>query len=265
MPADPAWVRTSIPASRAFRTSPGVVHVGVDPDPVPVRGVGDRPVVLAGEPDPGLDDVHARFREPLDRRRGFLRRADADLVVLGPETHPAGDPGAGHQQAGAGDLAAGDAVAHREAGLERGPEVHRGGHPGEQELLRRDFHDVLDVHSLLVDPGEPAAVLAVAEDREVGVEVHHSRDHHPPAGVHHLGVRRNLQLRGAAHGDDAVALDQHRGVVQRGHVVAVEQHAADQRQPVLRRSGGREQQRGDQVEAGPDRGGHAPSAASSRW
>ena len=69
------------------------------------------------------------------------------------------------------------------------------------------------------------------------MQLDHPGHHRPAAGVDDRVVRRNRHLGRGADADDALAVDEDGGPVNRAGLVAVEQHAADQRQ--LRRLGSR--------------------------
>ena len=198
-----------------------------------MRGVGDRLVVLGLELDVGLDDVDAGGREVVDRLRRLRRRVDAGAgwaarcssrralrVIHGPAIH----------MRGPGDRARLDPVADREALLERAAEVHGRRDAGHQELLRRDLRDLLE-ELVLLDPGIPAVVVAVAQDLEVGVQIDQPRQHRAAAACRR--PRRPAESRSRPPGPTAtIRLPSIRIAAwwSGRDVVAVEEHPADERE-----------------------------------
>ena len=73
---------------------------------------------------------------------------------------------------------------------------------------------------------KPVVVVAVAEDHQVDVHVHDAGHHRHAVGVNHARARRDSDRRQRAGGDDAVAVDHDRGVVDGRAAEAVDETAA---------------------------------------
>ena len=155
----------------------GAVGVGYHVAAGGVRGVDDglqlleRHLVLVNhldEVDPGVDELlglGARVLRPVHfpaelgfERRGFLLQE-----------------GSAHKDARAGDVAAGDAVAHRDAVFERSADVTHRGDTRHQQLLGGDGHD--DVAEAVAVNPVPMVIVGVAEDHQVDVHVHQPGQH----------------------------------------------------------------------------------------
>ena len=208
------------------------VDVRDDLEMVLVRGSDDRLVVVEGEPGVRLDDVDAGLGQLLGLLPGLLGARHLDLVVEREDRRRPRQPRAAHHHARAGDFTLRDPIANRQALLERRAQIDGGRDAGHQELLRGDGHHARQhrVAALLVDPREPAHVVAVAEDHQVHVRLDEPGHHRLAARVDDGRARRNPDLGRRAGRDDPVALDEDGGVVDRRNVVAGEQHAADERE-----------------------------------
>ena len=204
------------------------VDVRVHLEAMTVRHLDDGPIVLEDQPRVGLDHVHPGAGEFFGGLGRSFGTRDLDLVVLRKDPHPAREPRPAHPQPRSGNLARVDPVADVQAAAERPAEVHRGGHPGHEQLLRRDRHHLVDrlFPAALFHPREPLGVGPVSQDHQMGVEVDQAGQHRPATGVHDLVVGGDLDLRRPSHPDDALSLDEHRRVMQRRDFVAVEKHAA---------------------------------------
>ncbi len=113
---------------------------------------------------------------------------------------------------------------------ERRAEVDGRGDAGLEQLPGGDLHDRRQrARALLGQPREPHAVVAVAEQDEMRVQLDHARHHRAAAGVDDGVAGRDRRRGGRTDPDDPVPLDEHGRVVQRRRFVAVEQHAANQR------------------------------------
>src|SRR5256885_217178 len=109
------------------------------------------------------------------------------------------------------------------------------------EIYTLSLHDALPIYAhqhrvaaVRGNPREPCLVVAMPERDEMAVRLDQAGQHRAAAGVDDGGVARHLHLGRRPRLHDRRAVDQDRGVMNRRHVVAGEQHAADQRQPLRR-------------------------------
>ena len=195
-------------------------------------GLDDRPVMRRRQVRAHLDDVHARSGQFLGDARGVFGRIDPVRVDCRPRVRagraaPLNDEPA-HEQPRPRDLAPRDPFAHVETLLERSTEIDDRSDAGHQELPGGDLYDSL--HQAFLGRPFPQGRVLRPQVHQVRVQLDHPRHHHATSGVDHGGVGRNRGLGGAANPLDGVALDKHGRMVQRRHLVPVQQHPAHERQ-----------------------------------
>ena len=244
----PAQALEDVVRIAGFRAEPGVleaIHPVFEPEPDlgfavcmchhreprRVRGLDHgrhfrlRHLVLIDQ----LDDVHAGLRQLLDLGAGVVRagHAPTESRLVGRVRRVLKERSR-DEQARSGDLTPRDPPLHGEDVFERGAQVARSRHAGEQQLFRRGRHD------LLLEPAAvgrvPVLVVAVAHDHQVDVHVGETRQHTHPLGRDDPHAGGNRDLAAAADCGDALAGDENHTVLDRRPAVAVEDTAADQGQ-----------------------------------
>ena len=182
--ASPVCSRQSTPAASARRISSGRCACATTGLPRLCASVHHRAhflhrhLVLIDQ----LDDVDLALDELPNFRARVVRAVDAPAVRLGAGIRRVLDERARHVHRRARNLAGVDAVARRDARLERAAEIARAGHAREQQLLRggRKDHRFVGRRIRLV----PVVVVGVTDDLQVDMHV-------PETGQHRHAFRRN--------------------------------------------------------------------------
>ena len=153
-------------------------------------------------------------------------------LFLGPVLNPA----TADEEPWTWNLALCDAVAGRDRGLQLASGIARRRHPVGEQLGGGPLHHlgVVGAHHVV-----PRRVVPVAEDVEMHVQIDQPRHHGVAIGVDDLGARRHGEPALIAHRDDAVAVDEHDGVLARRPAKAIDQIPADNRERRLDRGGRR--------------------------
>jgi hypothetical protein len=163
------------------------------------------------------------------------------------------DEGAGDEEPGPRDLAVLDAPLHREAVLERRPQVAYSRDPAHEQLFGGDGHD------LVAEPRHvrrvPVLVVRVAQDHQVDVHVHEAGEDAHARGVDHGGAGGHGDFAPRAHGHDALAGDENDAVVEGRPLVAIDHLPADEGEGRLGSSLGGGQERGGGGQQEPSKRG----------
>jgi hypothetical protein len=103
---------------------------------------------------------------------------------------------------------------------------------GHQQLPGRNLHDPRQhlFAAVRVNPWEPRLVRAVTEHDEMSMRLDQARHHRPAACVEDHGPRGHGDFGGRSGGDDLVAFDEDRRLVDGGNVETAEEHPAHERQ-----------------------------------
>ena len=144
------------------------------------------------------------------------------MVALHLFVRPVRNPTETRHHAGAGNLAARDALLSGDEGFRLARQVRHGGYPAHEELPRRGLHDFRIAGAV---GAVPVLVVRVAENIHVHVHVDESRHDGHSGGVEEPGAVGDLERIPASDGNDAITVHENDRSGQWRSLVSVDQHA----------------------------------------
>ena len=184
--------------------------------------------LLIAEAALGFDEIDSAGDVGFGCFGGFRGALNLDLHFGREDRVFVDDPGAAHQHARARNLILIDAVANADTFLQWRAQINGSGDAGHQQLFGREVHDLFHrpLRFMGFEPFEPAVVIAMADDDQMGVEFDHAGHHGLTAGIDDRGSGGNPDVFSPACLHNAIAFHKNGGVMNRGNLIAIQQHAA---------------------------------------